>query len=148
MSAQSTVSDLCKQLDPLVSDWNARPLQDKRVPLRHRGCDSAERTGRGRCACPWYSPHHTLCTSRQARPAPAESRRPVRCHFARTAVALTHQVGKHPSMPAHGHAQREVVRMSKPNRLINEKLPYFLRSIRQGEAEEQADFPLQRLTCH
>jgi len=55
---------------------------------------------------------------------------------------------KHPSMPAHGHAQREVVRMSKPIRLINEKSPYFLRIIRQGEAEEQADFPLHRLTFH
>lgn len=31
--SKSTVSDLCKQLDPIVTTWNARPLQDERYPF-------------------------------------------------------------------------------------------------------------------
>jgi putative transposase len=31
--SKSTVSDLCKQLDPIVSAWNARPMQDERYPF-------------------------------------------------------------------------------------------------------------------
>jgi hypothetical protein len=31
--SKSTVSDLCKQLDPIVSAWNVRSLQDERYPF-------------------------------------------------------------------------------------------------------------------
>ena len=31
--SKSTVSDLCKALDPVVSEWNERPLTDKRFPF-------------------------------------------------------------------------------------------------------------------
>jgi putative transposase len=31
--SRSTVSELCKRLDPVVSAWNARPLQDERYPF-------------------------------------------------------------------------------------------------------------------
>jgi putative transposase len=31
--SKSTVSDLCKQLDPIVSAWNTRPLRDKQYPF-------------------------------------------------------------------------------------------------------------------
>jgi transposase-like protein len=31
--SRSTVSDLCRKLDPVVSAWNTRPLQDRRYPF-------------------------------------------------------------------------------------------------------------------
>lgn len=31
--SKSTVSDLCKRLDPIVTAWNSRPLQDSRYPF-------------------------------------------------------------------------------------------------------------------
>jgi putative transposase len=31
--SKSTVSDLCKRLDPIVTAWNERPLQDSRFPF-------------------------------------------------------------------------------------------------------------------
>lgn len=31
--SKSTVSDLCKRLDPIVSAWNTRPLKDSRFPF-------------------------------------------------------------------------------------------------------------------
>jgi len=30
---KSTVSDLCKRLDPLVETWNASPLRENRYPF-------------------------------------------------------------------------------------------------------------------
>ena len=31
--SKSTISELCKNLDPIVSSWNCRPLRDRKVPF-------------------------------------------------------------------------------------------------------------------
>jgi transposase-like protein len=40
--SKSTVSELCKRLDPIVNAWNGRNLKEKKYPLYFGGCNCTE----------------------------------------------------------------------------------------------------------